>query len=150
MSSENKEHTIAQQVQEKARNPNDPRRDKDILKYDKESISKITADSASGTSEFYQLVSMFIGIFAFMMKVSILLHFNHTRKNGLHGVPSSSFSLQLLTCVLRTSSNRFLLESGMLLYSESNSSTYSIIIVSFVSVYVQPPPPSTPPVKLPE
>ncbi len=56
--------------QEVKRNPNDPRRDKAILKYDKESISKITAEPGSGTSEFYQLISMFIGIYAFMMKVS--------------------------------------------------------------------------------
>ncbi len=51
------------------RNPNDPRRDNAILRYDKESIAKITADSSSGTAEFYQLISMFIGIYAFMMKV---------------------------------------------------------------------------------
>ena len=54
----------------KARNPNDPRRDESILRYDKESIAKITADTSSGTSEFYQLISMFIGIYAFMMKVN--------------------------------------------------------------------------------
>ena len=52
------------------RNPNDPRRDNAILRYDKESISKITAEPGSGTSEFYQLISMFIGIYAFMMKVT--------------------------------------------------------------------------------
>ncbi len=56
--------------QEVKRNPNDPRRDKAILKYDKDSISKITAEAGQGTSEFYQLISMFIGIYAFMMKVS--------------------------------------------------------------------------------
>ena len=54
---------------DKARNPNDPRRDNEILKYDKDSISKITSEPTSGTSEFYQLISMFIGIYAFMMKV---------------------------------------------------------------------------------
>ena len=54
------------------RNPNDPRRDNAILRYDKESIAKITADSSSGTAEFYQLISMFIGIYAFMMKVIAL------------------------------------------------------------------------------
>ena len=70
------------------RNQSDPRRDNAILKYDKESIAKITTihtyptplsitsakccigDHTSGTSEFYQLISMFIGIYAFMMKVS--------------------------------------------------------------------------------
>ena len=58
--------TSSQQVQ---RNPNDPRRDNMILRYDKESINKITSDPSAGTSEFYQLISMFIGIYAFMMKV---------------------------------------------------------------------------------
>lgn len=53
-----------------ARNPNDPRRDNAVIKYDKESITKITAEQNQGTSEFYQLISMFIGIYAFMMKVS--------------------------------------------------------------------------------
>ena len=52
------------------RNQSDPRRDNAILKYDKESIAKIIGDHTSGTSEFYQLISMFIGIYAFMMKVS--------------------------------------------------------------------------------
>jgi hypothetical protein len=51
------------------RNPNDPRRDNTVLKYDKASITKITAEQNQGTSEFYQLISMFIGIYAFMMKV---------------------------------------------------------------------------------
>ena len=51
--------------------PNDPRRDNMIIRYDKESISKITSDPTQGSSEFYQLISMFIGIYAFMMKVSI-------------------------------------------------------------------------------
>ncbi len=53
------------------RNPNDPRRDNMILRYDKESINKITSDPSAGTSEFYQLISMFIGIYAFMMKVRL-------------------------------------------------------------------------------
>jgi hypothetical protein len=53
------------------RNPNDPRRDNLIIRYDKDSISKITGDPSAGTSEFYQLISMFIGIYAFMMKVII-------------------------------------------------------------------------------
>ena len=60
---------IAAPVPAKARNPNDPRRDEAILRYDKESIMKITADPNGGTSEFYQLISMFIGIYAFMIKV---------------------------------------------------------------------------------
>ena len=50
----------------------DPRRDKEVLKYDKESINKIIGDQNSGTSEFYQLISMFVGIYAFMMKVGRL------------------------------------------------------------------------------
>ena len=77
------------------RNPNDPRRDKGILRYDKESISKITADPGSGTSEFYQLISMFIGIYAFMMKVitqnNNLLYLLY-RSSGQHGPVCSSFS----------------------------------------------------------
>ena len=56
---------------QKIRNPNDPRRDNAIIRYDKESISKITGDPSAGTSEFYQLISMFIGIYAFMMKVGL-------------------------------------------------------------------------------
>jgi hypothetical protein len=53
-----------------ARSSNDPRRDNMIVRYDKESINKITGDPNAGTSEFYQLISMFIGIYAFMAKVS--------------------------------------------------------------------------------
>ena len=49
----------------------DPRRDKEVLKYDKDSINKIIGDQNSGTSEFYQLISMFVGIYAFMMKVRL-------------------------------------------------------------------------------
>ena len=49
---------------------NDPRKDNLVVRYDKESISKITGDPNSGTAEFYQLISMFIGIYAFMGKVS--------------------------------------------------------------------------------
>ena len=49
----------------------DPRRDKEVLKYDKDSINKIIGDQNSGTSEFYQLISMFVGIYAFMMKVGL-------------------------------------------------------------------------------
>jgi hypothetical protein len=51
------------------RNPSDPRRDAMIILYDKETISKITSDPSSNSAEFYQLMSMFVGIFAFMMKV---------------------------------------------------------------------------------
>ena len=58
---------------ERVLNPNDPRRDKAVIYYDKENISKITADSGAGNAEFYQMVSMFIGIFAFMMKVRTIL-----------------------------------------------------------------------------
>ena len=78
------------------RNPNDPRRDKGILRYDKESISKITADPGSGTSEFYQLISMFIGIYAFMMKVTNIIHDLYLlfRSSGQHG-PVCSFSSHL-------------------------------------------------------
>ena len=54
------------------RSSNDPRRDNMVVRYDKESINKITGDPNSGTSEFYQLISMFIGIYAFMGKVSDL------------------------------------------------------------------------------
>ena len=52
------------------RNANDPRRDNLVIRYDKESINKITGDPNAGTSEFYQLISMMIGIYAFMGKVS--------------------------------------------------------------------------------
>lgn len=62
-----------------ARNQNDPRRDNAVLKYDKESITKITAEQNQGTSEFYQLISMFIGIYAFMMKVPTTTILNNTR-----------------------------------------------------------------------
>jgi len=55
------------------RSANDPRRDNLIIKYDKESINKITGDPNAGTSEFYQLISMMIGIYAFMVKVSIII-----------------------------------------------------------------------------
>lgn len=57
--------------------PNDPRRDKFVIPYDKENIGKMTADTSGGISEFYQLISMFIGIYAFMMKVSnaVAMHY---------------------------------------------------------------------------
>ena len=51
------------------RSSNDPRKDNLVIRYDKESISKVTGDPNSGTAEFYQLISMFIGIYAFMGKV---------------------------------------------------------------------------------
>ena len=79
--------------QEVKRNPNDPRRDKAILKYDKDSISKITAEAGQGTSEFFQLITMFIGIYAFMMKVSTHKHFKVYllyRSSGQPGQASSS------------------------------------------------------------
>ena len=53
------------------RSANDPRKDNMIIRYDKESIAKITGDPNAGTSEFYQLISMFIGIYAFLGKVRL-------------------------------------------------------------------------------
>lgn len=63
----------AEEGQKVQRSANDPRRDNMILSYDKESINKITGDPNAGTAEFYQLISMFVGIYAFMGKVR-----NHT------------------------------------------------------------------------
>ena len=43
----------AEEGQKIQRSSNDPRRDNMILKYDKESINKITGDPSAGTAEFY-------------------------------------------------------------------------------------------------
>ena len=66
----------AEEGQKVQRSANDPRRDNMILRYDKESINKITGDPNAGTAEFYQLISMFVGIYAFMGKVR-----THTFRN---------------------------------------------------------------------
>ena len=77
------------------RSSNDPRKDNLVIRYDKESISKITGDANSGTAEFYQLISMFIGIYAFMGKVGgrHIPRLKIYRKNGPHGLLCSSSSL---------------------------------------------------------
>jgi hypothetical protein len=56
-------------MSEVKQNPNDPRKDKNIIFYDKESMEKMSEPS-SGASELFQLMAMFIGIFAFMYKVT--------------------------------------------------------------------------------
>lgn len=63
--------TTVASVGVKSVNPNDPRRDKNVHFYDRENIAKMTSDGGGGISELYQLVSMFVGIYAFMMKVRI-------------------------------------------------------------------------------
>lgn len=50
-------------------NPNDPRRDKNIVFYNKEIFQQ--KEENSGQADLYQLLSMMIGIFAFMMKVCV-------------------------------------------------------------------------------
>ena len=61
---------IAKPAPEFVRNPNDPRRDRQIFYYSKEVFgAKEGESSAGGSAELYQLLSLVIGIYAFLMKV---------------------------------------------------------------------------------
>ncbi|CDW90674.1 UNKNOWN [Stylonychia lemnae] len=119
--------TIAKDQLQVKRNPNDPRRDQNVIFFDKENIQKLHADTnQSGSAEFYQLVSMFIGIFAFMMKVkwaawgSLFFFFTAVINMKIEGRFQQIFT-------------------GI-----------GIIMVSFVSVYLQPPIPQQPITQAPQ
>ena len=45
--------TIAKEQMPVKANPSDPRRDKDVLFYDKEKIGQLTQDQSSGAAELY-------------------------------------------------------------------------------------------------
>ena len=113
---------MAEEISNK-RSGHDPRRDKSIVLYDKEYFqSKDNPEgSTGGVAEFYQLVSLLIGVYAFLMKVKwaawCCLFFFFT--SAIHMKLEGRFQ-QIFT--------------GM-----------GIIIVSFVSTYVNPPPPAPAP-----
>jgi hypothetical protein len=65
---------MAQPVKEYTKNPNDPRRDRSIFYYNKEVLTPKEGEGSGGTAELYQLISLMIGIFAFLMKVSLSIH----------------------------------------------------------------------------
>eukprot|EP00347_Sterkiella_histriomuscorum_P002464 403368046 len=127
--SSSKNSTIAKEQMQVKRNPNDPRRDANIIFYDKENIAKLHVDpnSSSGNSEFYQLISMFVGIFAFTMKVK------WAAWAALFFFFTSAINMKI--------EGRF----------QQIFTGIGIIMVSFVSVYLQPNAPTlmTPPVAPP-
>ena len=96
----------------------DPRDDSFVMKYDKANFQK--GDSEGGMAEVYQLISVVIGMVAFMLKYKwacwVALFFFYTS-----------------TINAKAESRLQHLFTGM-----------SIIMISFVNIYLAPRPPATP------
>mmetsp|Transcript_10579 Transcript_10579/g.10655 ORF Transcript_10579/g.10655 Transcript_10579/m.10655 type:complete len:124 (-) Transcript_10579:230-601(-) len=111
---------IAKPVKQFTRNPNDPRRDKPVFHYNKEVFAPKEGDGGAGQAEFYQLISLMIGVYAFLMKqkwaswACLFFFYTSVINMKLEGRLQQIFT-------------------GM-----------GIIMVSFVSTYLQPVPPAQP------
>ena len=122
-SGENDRPQATQQfVSQVKRAKGDPRDDGFVIKYDKANFQK--GDAEGGTAEFYQLISVVIGMLAFMMKYKwacwVALFFFYTS-----------------TINAKAESRLQHMFTGM-----------SIIMISFVDMYLAPRPPTPAPKKL--